>query len=208
LRSRLHRFPAAAAPGRASGAFLRRDSWAFRSPFRSALRLAEPSGSRHLLAPAGFCLATTASADFSHRHLFAVALSGTSEISPGKDIDLPRTTAGSTPPDPRPLETCSHKPARPGRRRLLSVSCSSARGFATRFFQTAPRGAALALHFISSGLVLRGLTPPGHCPCWAHLSGGRPSAADHPLQRLVSPHRRPHRPIARSHGNPPSVRRP
>ena len=45
--------------------------------------------------------ATTASADFSRRRgglQSDVALSGTGEISPGKNIDLPRTTAGYTPP--------------------------------------------------------------------------------------------------------------
>jgi hypothetical protein len=51
-----------------------------------------------VLFPAGFCLTTTASADFSPRRPGVVALSGASEISPGKDIDLPRT-----PPDLRRL---------------------------------------------------------------------------------------------------------
>ncbi len=166
-------------------------------PLRSALRFAEvfrPSAPR--CGPAGFCSTTTASADFSRRCSCTVALSGTSEISPGNDTDLPRTPSDLRRPPIWPLETRSQKPARLGWRRLVSASCSSARGFATRFLQTVPRGSALALHFISSGLVLRGLSPPGHCPCWAHFSCGRPSAADRPLQRHVIPPRPRFAPIA------------
>src|SRR6266446_3062262 len=46
---------------------------------------------------------------------------------------------------------CCHLPARPNTACLASSSCSSARVFAPRFFQTSPRGSALALcyHFTS-----------------------------------------------------------
>src|SRR6202041_624899 len=57
----------------------------------------------------------------------------------------------------------------PGNVGLLSSSCPSARVFATRFFQTLPRGSALALcyHFASIRLQ-RGLAPPSHRACSAH----------------------------------------
>ena len=50
------------------------------------------------------------------------------EISPGKNAILHRTTAASTSPGPWPQELCSRQPARPGRRRLICHSCSSAHG--------------------------------------------------------------------------------
>jgi hypothetical protein len=68
------------------------------------------------------------------------------EISPGKGPrDFPRTVAGSTPPGLWSRELRGHLPARPGRRRLVSGSCSSTRGFAPRFFQRRPRGHHLAV---------------------------------------------------------------
>jgi len=50
------------------------------------------------------------------------------EISPGKNAILLRTTAAFTSPGPWPQELRSRQPARPDRRRLISGSCSSARG--------------------------------------------------------------------------------
>ena len=74
-----------------------------------------------------------------------------SEISPGKNAILPRTTAAFTPPEPRPQELRSHLPARPARRRLVSSSCPSARGFASCFLPTLGRPRAVALRFVRCG---------------------------------------------------------
>ena len=75
----------------------RRFALLYVQPFTS-LRSSEPSGWLPCSASAS---AITASADFSLRRgglQSDVALSSTNEISPGKDIDLHRTTAGYTPP--------------------------------------------------------------------------------------------------------------
>ena len=94
------------------------------------------------------------------------------EISPGKSTIRHRTTAGFTPPDPWPQELRNPLPARPGRLRLVSGSCPSARGFAPRFLPTLGHPRAVALRFACCGQLTRGLTPPRSRPCWAH--NGRP----------------------------------
>jgi len=58
--------------------------------------LGESSGAPALPAPAGFSVGTTTSADFSLRFP-ASPFRAQGEISPGKNHDFPRTTAGSTP---------------------------------------------------------------------------------------------------------------
>jgi hypothetical protein len=50
------------------------------------------------------------------------------KISPGKNAILHRTTAAFTSPGRWPQELRSYMPARPGRRRLSSGSCTSAHG--------------------------------------------------------------------------------
>ena len=62
-----------------------------------------------------------------------------------------------------------HWPARPGRQRLLFGFCTSARTFATRFFQHTPHGISLcaSLEF-SATCILGGLAPPSLVSCWAH----------------------------------------
>src|SRR6202008_4501671 len=59
-------------------------------------------------------------------------------------------------------------PARPGRPRLLSGSCSSARSFAPRFLPTIGRPHAVALRFARCDQLTMGLAPIRVRPCWAH----------------------------------------
>src|SRR5207245_5671230 len=60
-------------------------------------------------------------------------------------------------------------PDRPGRHRLLSGSCSSARSFAPRFLPTLGRPHAVALHFVRCDQLTAGLAPARVRPCWAHM---------------------------------------
>src|SRR5690606_19837379 len=90
------------------------------------------------------------------------------EISPGKNAVLHRTTAGFTPPEPRPSELRGSLPARPARRRLGSGSCTSAHGFAPRFLPTVGHPSAVAVRFDRDGLLSAGLPPARQRPCWAH----------------------------------------
>jgi len=90
------------------------------------------------------------------------------EISPGKNAILHCTTAGSTPPDLWPQKLRDSMPARLGRQRLLSDSCTSARSFVTRFLPTLGHPHAVALHFVRCGQLTGGLAHPRLCPCWAH----------------------------------------
>ncbi len=130
-----------------------------------------PSPTR-LSRPCPLRLATTASADFSLR-LSALPFQAQGESSLGKT------------PCPSPynrriyamalwsLELRGHLPARPEPPRLVSGSCSSARGFAPRFLQTPPRGDALALRLCSLRPAhTERLSPPSHAPCWAHKRNG------------------------------------
>jgi hypothetical protein len=91
-----------------------------------------------------------------------------SEISPGKNALLHRTAAGSTPLPPWSRELRGCLPARPGRQRLISGSCSSARGFDPRFLPTLGRPRAVALHFAHCDQFTAGLAPARVRPCWAH----------------------------------------
>jgi len=95
------------------------------------------------------------------------------EISPGKNAILHRTTAAFTLPDPWPRELRASLHARPDRHRLISGSCSSARGFAPRFLPTLGRPHAVALHFVRCGQLTMGLAPTRLRPCWAHKENGR-----------------------------------
>jgi hypothetical protein len=98
-----------------------------------------------------------------------------SEISPGKNALLHRTAAGSTPLPPWSRELRGCLPARPGRQRLISGSCSSARGFDPRFLPTLGRPRAVALHFAHCDQFTAGLAPARVRPCWAHKREGGPS---------------------------------
>ena len=102
------------------------------------------------------------------------------EISPGKNAILHCTTAGFTPPS---LTTRASRflPARPDRRRLLSGSCSSARGFAPRFLPTLGHPHAVALRFVRCGQLTGGLAPPRVRPCWARIGIGAAILPDRPL---------------------------
>ena len=89
--------------------------------------------------------ATTASADFSLRPLLRRPFGRKARSPQVRVRGFPRATAGSTPSDLWSRELRGHWPARPGRPRLISGSCSSARDFAPRFFQRFPRGRHLAV---------------------------------------------------------------
>src|SRR5690606_7834959 len=128
-----------------------RDPQPFRSPLRSVLRRSR------LLRP----LLTSRSASAS-------PFQAQGESSPGKNSVLRRTTAGFTPPEPRPSELRGSLPARPARRRLGSGSCTSAHGFAPRFLPTVGHPSAVAVRFDRDGLLSAGLPPAGQRPCWAH----------------------------------------
>src|SRR5690606_10030940 len=152
LLSGLHPYPPAVAPvAWTSEALPFRDPQPFRSPLRSVLRRSR------LLRP----LLTSRSASAS-------PFRAQGEISPGKNAVLHRTTAGFTPPEPRPSELRGSLPARPARRRLGSSSCTSARGFAPRFLPTVGRPSAAAVRFDWDGLLSAGLAPARQRPCWAH----------------------------------------
>src|ERR1017187_4364814 len=63
-------------------------------------------------------------------------------------------------------QSCARSPGTVG---LISSSCPSAPVFSPRFFQTAPRDAALALHYPFSSIKMgRGLSPPSYRTCSAH----------------------------------------
>lgn len=63
-------------------------------------------------------------------------------------------------------------PTRPGRPRLGSGFCTSARSFAPRCLQTVGHPSALALHFSRCDLLEGGLSPPRMCPCRAYIGIG------------------------------------
>src|ERR1700682_2793308 len=89
------------------------------------------------------------------------------EISPGKDIDLRCTTAGSTSPClghngfavdcPLALLGSASSP----------IFCSSPRGFVPRFLHAGLTVRRSALHFARCAQLTRGLPPPDQCPCRA-----------------------------------------
>jgi len=108
---------------------------------------------------------TTASADFSLR-LFPVTLSGVRRDLPSLHDRRIYATA------PWSQELRDHLPARPGRQRLLSGSCSSTRSFDPRFLPTIGRPHAVALHFTHCDQLVTGLTPVRVRPCWAHKQKG------------------------------------
>ena len=121
------------------------------------------------------------------------------ELSPGKSPDLPCTAAGSTPPDPWLRELRGHWPARPGRLRLVSGSCSSAHRCVPRFLRPRHRGPHLAVPFGPCNQVPGGLAPPSQCPCWAHQKKRRGRQRSPPARRspLRSP---PYSQVTRSAG--------
>ena len=100
-----------------------------------------------------------------------------SEISPGKNALLHRTTAAFTP------LRLDHE--------SFTVSCPLAllgsafyavlvhrlAIYAPRFLPTLGRPHAVALHFICRGQLMAGLAPAGMRPCWAHKTKGAASAA-------------------------------
>ncbi len=80
--------------------------------------------------------------------------------------------------DPRSRELRGRLPARPGRYRLVSGSCSSARSFAPRFLPTLGRPHAVALRFTRRHQLVTGLAPVRVRPCWAHQAKRPPRKAE------------------------------
>ena len=153
LRPRLHRDPPSHSPPcRAS------DAMRCQATRRVAVLLVRPFASR-LLRPLLTSRSGSSPSPFQAQ----------GEISPGKSAILPRTAARFTTPDPWPRELRGLMPARPDRHRLISGSCSSARGFAPRFLPTVGRPSAVALRFARCGQLAGGLPPPRSRPCWAHI---------------------------------------
>jgi hypothetical protein len=151
---RLHpRLQTGARVASTSVAFCLRDSWSIRSPLRSALGGGYPSLLWPLLTSRSAC---------------AWPFQAQSEISPGKNTTLAHITAGSTLSGFRTIGASrflARSPPRPG---LVSGSCSSARGFATRFLPTLGHPCAVAVRFDRDGLLSAGLAPAGLRPCWTH----------------------------------------
>ena len=75
------------------------------------------------------------------------------------------------PPDLWSRELRGRLPARPGRHRLISGFCSSARRFVSRFLQRRPRDRHLAVPLGPCDQVPGGLSPPSQCPCRAYKRG-------------------------------------
>lgn len=139
----------------ASVAWLRRGTRSSRSSLRSVL---------HRITPT-----TTTSADFSRPAGTPTSpFRARREISPGKNADLPCTTAGFTPSGPWSRELRDHWLARPARRRLVSGSCTSARNFAPRFLHAVLAVRRSAVHFARCDQLTGGLPPPSQRPCRAH----------------------------------------
>src|SRR5580698_5836926 len=89
----------------------------------------------------------------------------------------------------------------PGTVGLQSGSCSSARVFAPRFFQTSPRGSVLALRYHFASIRLgRGLSPPSDRTCSAHNKKGGPATRDRPL--CLPPDFAPNHACSASHSPP------
>src|SRR5207249_2408992 len=84
-------------------------------------------------------------------------------------------------------ELRGHLPARPGRRRLISGFCSSARRFVPRFLQRRPRDRRLAVPLGPCDQVPGGLSPPGQCPCRAYRTRRAASERTPPHRREVVP---------------------
>jgi len=154
--------PVAVPIARASGAWRLSDSRWFRSPFCSALHqlgFQGPALSGWLLRPR-----LTSRAAFRRRPFRRQARSPQVRLR-----DLPRTTAGIYAGALWPRGLRGLLPARPEPPRLLSDSCSSARGFAPRFFQRCPRGSPpCASLVLDAACSHRGFHLTSHAPCWAH----------------------------------------
>ena len=113
-----------------------------------------------------------AAADFSLREI-ASPLQAQGEISPGKSIDLLRTTAGST---QLPLGHESFVVACPlalVHHALYPIPVRRPTDSLTASFSAALTGHRLAGRFGSCDQVPGGLTPPSQCPCRAHTQRGR-----------------------------------
>ena len=135
-----------------------------------ALRRSEPTRSSPLLWP----LLTSRAGPLSNAPSPFQALG---EISPGKTIDCPCTSAGFTEP---PLGRKSFAVSCPLALRdsaSYPVSVRRPTGLAPRCFQRVSHDSRLAVRSDRCDQLSRGLSPPGRCSCWAHTRKGRPKAA-------------------------------
>ncbi len=121
-----------------------------------------------------------ASADFSLR-LTASPFQAQGEISPGKGSWLSPHNRRIYGPASWSRELRSQLPARPCQYRLVSDSCSSARGFVIRFLQRFPRGRRLAVH---SGSLRPGSPEDFHL--LAHAHAGRTTRRPHSLRERAA----------------------
>ena len=129
-----------------------------------------PPESRESSFSRSFCpsssTTTMASTAFSLR-IAASDLCPLSEISSGEERTPSPHDCRIYSTDPWPLELCGCLPARPDRDRLMSGSCSSARGFAPHFLPTVGHPSAVALRFARCGQLAGGLAPPRARSCRA-----------------------------------------
>ena len=137
------------------------------SPFGPS---SDKAGSKRIMHFVGLLwpLLTSRSAGRPNSAMPASPFQASGETSPGKNDDLPRTIAGSTPLPLGRKELRGQWSARPGPQRLVSGSCSSTHGFVSRFVQRTPHDERLALPFGPCDQVPGGLSPPSHRPCRAH----------------------------------------
>ena len=165
-----------ASPLSSSGSSSCLDSWRMAFSRSTVVTLSSPfgpssdkAGSKRIMHFVGLLwpLLTSRSAGRPNSAMPASPFQASGETSPGKNDDLPRTIAGST---PLPLVAGASRSvvARPGPQRLVSGSCSSTHGFVSRFVQRTPHDERLALPFGPCDQVPGGLSPPSHRPCRAH----------------------------------------
>lgn len=113
-----------------------------------------------------------ASADFSLRE-FASPFQAQGEISPGKNIDLLRTTAGSTQLPLGHESFVTFCPLALVHHALYPIPVRRPTDSLTASFSAALAGHRLADRFGSCDQVPGGLAPPSRCPCRAHKKTGR-----------------------------------
>ena len=184
-----------ASPLSSSGSSSCLDSWRMAFSRSTVVTLSSPfgpssdkAGSKRIMHFVGLLwpLLTSRSAGRPNSAMPASPFQASGETSPGKNDDLPRTIAGSTPLPPWSQELRGQWSARPGPQRLVSGSCSSTHGFVSRFVQRTPHDERLALPFGPCDQVPGGLSPPRHRPCRAHYQKGGPDLAAGPSPELHS----------------------
>ena len=138
-------------------------------------------------------LLTSRSAGRPNSAMPASPFQASGETSPGKNDDLPRTIAGST---PLPLGRRSFAvsgPLAPVRSASYPVPVRRLTRFVSRFVQPTPHDERLALPFGPCDQVPGGLSPPSHRPCRAHHKKGGWEDLPAPQGQLAAATSAPHR---------------